>query len=127
MYTAVSARLYERAEAIAGDPGTHHLIVGTINEVDKDLWMIRAHLTGSSRQQKGPAPFGAGSDHRGFHPAVLPQRTVSAAPSERRTRYAFALSQICELFSSLAWAGSTSSIRRTTAFRRPSYQSSVAS
>lgn len=33
--------------ANAGDPGTHHLIVGTINRIDKDLWMIRAHLTGS--------------------------------------------------------------------------------
>lgn len=47
MYVAVSARLYERAEAVAGDPGTHHLLVGTINKDDKDLWMIRAHLTGS--------------------------------------------------------------------------------
>ena len=47
MYGAVSARLYERAEAVADDPGTHHLLVGTVNKVDKDLWMIRAHLTGS--------------------------------------------------------------------------------
>lgn len=46
-YADVSARLYERIEAVGDDRPTQDLLIGLVFEIDKDLWMLRAHAGGT--------------------------------------------------------------------------------